>query len=301
MVNTPVLYITFARPEYASQSFAAIKKAKPRKLYFYSNKARNDKPNEMLRNDEVRSYINQIDWDCEIVTWFRDEYVDVFTSLWGAIDWVFQNEEEAIIIEEDVVTCSAFFDYMDKLIVKYRDNEKVWMISGNNGAPRFSPANSKIFPIRLADIYGWASWKKVWEKVDWNMSGWLNSDAKRNLRKYWGNPWLNIYYSFFYKKFYKRITTSNFKPWDSIFLFSMRLNNGYCLIPNTNLSIDIGTVGENHKYNEVSSLNKISVTTETFEINDFPQSFAPNSYDWKYFSHIRIPALFRRKIRAIFS
>ena len=34
MVETPVLYITFARPEYASQSFAAIKKHNLRNCTF---------------------------------------------------------------------------------------------------------------------------------------------------------------------------------------------------------------------------------------------------------------------------
>lgn len=116
MVDTPVLYIKFARPEYASQSFAAIKKAQPKNLYFYSNKACSDKPDEVTRNEEVRSYVKQIDWDCEVKTWFRNEYVDVFTSIWGTIDWIFDNENSACVIEEDVVASLAFFDFIDKLI-----------------------------------------------------------------------------------------------------------------------------------------------------------------------------------------
>ena len=116
MVDTPVLYITFARPEYASQSFAAIKKAQPKKLYFYSNKARTDRPDEVARNEEVRSYVKQIDWDCEVKTWFREDYVDVYTSLWGAIDWLFDNEEKGIIIEEDVVASLTFYSFVDQII-----------------------------------------------------------------------------------------------------------------------------------------------------------------------------------------
>jgi hypothetical protein len=83
MVETPVLYITFARPEYASKSFEAIKKSKPKKLYFYSNKARDDKPDEVKRNLLVRSYIDQIDWDCDVKTWFREAMLVCITSIWG--------------------------------------------------------------------------------------------------------------------------------------------------------------------------------------------------------------------------
>lgn len=40
---------------------------------------------------------------------FREEYVDVYTSVRGAMDWVFDNEEQAIILEDDCVPSVAFF------------------------------------------------------------------------------------------------------------------------------------------------------------------------------------------------
>ena len=40
MVNTPVLFETFVRVDYARQVWEAIKVAQPKTLYFYSNKAR---------------------------------------------------------------------------------------------------------------------------------------------------------------------------------------------------------------------------------------------------------------------
>ena len=49
-------------------------------LYFYSNKAREDGPDEVRRNELIRSWVNEIDWDCDLHTFFRDEYVDQYTS-----------------------------------------------------------------------------------------------------------------------------------------------------------------------------------------------------------------------------
>jgi hypothetical protein len=86
-----------------------IKKAKPKKLYFYSNKARVDRPDEVRNNEEIRSWVKEIDWDCELHTFFREEYVDVYTSVQGAMDWVFENEEQAIVLEDDCVPSVAFF------------------------------------------------------------------------------------------------------------------------------------------------------------------------------------------------
>ena len=93
-MDTAVLFETFARPQYARQVFDQIKKAKPKKLYFYSNKARVDRPDEVRNNEEIRSWVKEVDWDCELHTFFREEYVDVYTSVRGAMDWVFDNEEQ---------------------------------------------------------------------------------------------------------------------------------------------------------------------------------------------------------------
>ena len=65
MVQSPVLFITFSRPEYARQTWESIKLAQPKVLYFYSNKARADRVEEQERNDEIRSYIKEINWDCD--------------------------------------------------------------------------------------------------------------------------------------------------------------------------------------------------------------------------------------------
>lgn len=87
------LFIAFARPEYARKSFNAIKAAKPKKFYFYSNKGREGHGDELERNEQVRSMLKEVDWDCELHTWFRDECVDVYTSLWGAINWLFEKAQ----------------------------------------------------------------------------------------------------------------------------------------------------------------------------------------------------------------
>lgn len=296
MVNTPVLYITFARPEYARQSFAAIKKAQPKKLYFYSNKARADKPDEVGRNEEVRSYVNQIDWDCEVKTWFREEYVDVFTSLWGAMDWVFDNEQEAIIIEEDVVTCSAFYDYMDTLVCKYRDNKKVWIISGDNATPQYNPCSLSYFPTRFAFIYGWASWADRWHSLDRKMKNWPLFRNSKAYHDYYQNFLQRRIQKFYFDQVYNKM--ENYNPWDFIFRYNMTLNGGYCLMPFANLVADIGVSGANHSLQMESPFAKIGIETECFPFgNDEPLEILPTSFDRPSYFQIRVIGLIRRKIR----
>ena len=294
MVESPVLYVTFARPEYASESFAAIKAAKPKKLYFYSNKARGDKPDEVRRNQEVRLLANKIDWNCELKVWFREEYVDVFTSLWGAIDWIFENEKNAIIIEEDVVASLAFFDYMDKMLLKYSNNDKVWMVSGNNAMPQYNPQDLSYFPTRFPDIYGWGSWQSKWKKLDKKLTFWpkfRNSQQYSNYYDSYLQRWFNKYY---FNQVYNNISTYN--PWDFIVICNMVWNNSYCLIPNKNLSQDIGIFGTNRQLGIKSPLSKLGTTESSFLTVIEPITIIPTEYDKRFFLSNKIGGLIERQI-----
>lgn len=296
MVETPVLYITFARPEYASQSFAAIKKAQPKKLYFYSNKARDEKPDEVARNLEVRSYINQIDWDCEVKTWFRDEYVEVFTSLWGAIDWVFKNEEKAIIIEEDVVASFAFFDFMDQALDMYKSNEKIFLVSGNNPVPSKSPKGLDAFASRYSTIFGWGSWKNRWDTLDRRMKGWPELKRSNAFKKYWNNYFMRKVQSYYFDRYYNLLSADDtyLGPWDFITDYNFISQGKYCLLPKENLAADIGVAGANHSTGVKSPLMEVTYFDDKYPISRVQQITAPTNFDFHRFMVYRVGMVAKR-------
>lgn len=46
--------------------------------------------------------------------------------------WVFEKEEQAIILEDDCIPNLDFFRYCDEMLEKYKDDERVMMVSGSN-------------------------------------------------------------------------------------------------------------------------------------------------------------------------
>jgi len=50
----------------------------------------------------------------------------------SAISWFFDNEREGIIFESDCLPNQYFFTFCETLLEKYRDNEKIMHIGGNN-------------------------------------------------------------------------------------------------------------------------------------------------------------------------
>ncbi len=301
--SIPVLFITFARPDYARQTFEGIKKAKPSILYFYSNKARVDKPDEINRNNAIRAFVDEIDWNCDLRTFFREDYVDIYTSLWSAIDWIFENEEQAIILEEDCVPSLAFFDFCAKLLPRYKDDLRVWVISGNNFFEGYNPNGYDYIFSRHPYKYGWASWKDRWDKVHRDKIPWeeiKNYDLHRqqySLTKKKSN--------FYIKKQEKNFMFLKSKPaWDYFFDFTVMMEGGVGIIPVTNLVTNIGCQGEHSKVKESMFHNNARSKQSEYLIINHPKFIIPDfKYDQlffkTFFNNWRLSSRLLKKLKSI--
>lgn len=305
MVKTPVLFITFARPEYARQTWDGIKAAQPKSLYFYSNKGRVEKDGEVERNNEIRSYINEIDWKCDLHTFFREECVNVYDSIRGAIDWLFANEECGIILEEDCVPTKAFFSYVDQLIDLYKGNKRIWCISGDNYLDR-NPSDCDYFFSHYHWMYGWATWRDVWNMLDWNI--YLSDYEKRHV---YDSLFLTPFQKW-YKKYETRLHRNYIEElgcWDYIFGLNCDLYKGLTIYPKEHLITNIGLSGIHHDSHKESVINKqASTKTTTYTINNHPSKILADKYfDFLTFITIecqhplnRIIRYLKRKIKNIF-
>lgn len=286
MVNTPVLFETFVRVDYARQVWDAIKAAQPKKLYFYSNKGRAEKEGEIERNNEIRSWVKEIDWDCELHTWFREECVDVYTSLKGAISWLFENEETGIVLEDDCVPTPAFFSFCDQMLMKYRDNMSVWYISGNQYLDKEFIKDDYVFS-HYHWMYGWASWRNRWEKTMWGI---VPLDEFKKLKKYESFYKTKIQAIRRYrdrkriKKFVERTDC-----WDYCFNITADYNNAVGLYPALNLITNIGMQGTHADLYATAFFNKPATTdSDTYLVEKTPSIVcADKEYDYNLHKYLR--------------
>lgn len=281
MVETPVLFETFVRTDYARLVFDAIKAAQPKKLYFYSNKGRADHEGEIERNEEIRSWVKEIDWDCELHTWFRDECVDVYTSLRGAISWLFDNEEAGIVLEDDCVPTQAFFNFCDQMIEKFRNDRRVWYVSGDNFA-NINPGGYDYIFSRYHWMYGWASWADRWHSIDWDnlrIVETVESGIAYQLYKTKRQADNRNNQILKFKEFVERTYC-----WDYIFGLCADQNNSLGVFPKKHLIWNAGVNGEHHRgKTQVSWVNIQPVDCDNpYEIsNEPPYVFANQEYDYQ--------------------
>ena len=72
-----------------------------------------------------------------------------------------------IVLEDDIVTCKYFLEYMNKALDLYEDEKEVMEISGYA-----FPLDDKGLPetafLHFADCWGWATWKRAWDCFERN-------------------------------------------------------------------------------------------------------------------------------------
>lgn len=174
--GTPILFLVFNRPDTTHRVFEVIRNARPERLYLAADGARTSRKGETERVNEVRQIISLIDWPCEVKTLFRETNLGCKKAVSSAISWFFEHEPEGIVLEDDCVPHPQFFSFCAELLERYRDDERIGIISGTSLYDIYKEQlnwdkEDYIFS-RYLSIWGWASWRRVWKDYDPDITCW---------------------------------------------------------------------------------------------------------------------------------
>lgn len=238
-LKTPVAFIIFNRPDTTEKVFDAIRQAKPPKLLVVADGPRVDRPGEVEKCVAVRAIIDRVDWDCKVFKNYSDVNMGCKRRVSSGLDWVFDTVEESIILEDDCLPHSTFFRFCEELLKKYRNDERVMMISGTNYLlDKLEIDESYIFSSYFA-IWGWASWRRAWAKYDINMSNWEILRVQAQLKSLYYQKYMRRYISSAFDAAYK----NKIDTWDVQWFYTCLFNNGLCIVPKVNLISNIGLNG----------------------------------------------------------
>ena len=127
--EAPVLLIAFNRPNTTREVFESIRKVRPEKLYVAIDGPRHYKQGESDVCEQVIEITKNVNWKCETKYLIREKNLGCKYGVSGAISWALENEESVIVIEDDIVPVSSFFYFAEALLEKYKNDERIAMIS----------------------------------------------------------------------------------------------------------------------------------------------------------------------------
>jgi hypothetical protein len=261
-LTTPVAFLVFNRPDTTQQVFEAIRRARPPKLLIVADGPRVDRPEEEEKCQAVRAIIDTVDWPCEILKNYSDVNLGCKMRVSSGLDWVFEQVEEAIILEDDCLPDPTFFQFCEELLDKYRQDKRISMIGGANFQFGQHRTNNSYYFSRYNHIWGWASWRRAWQNYDKDIKlwpeirddGWLESVLfDRSERRFWSNTFQAVY-------------GGKIDTWDYQWNLTSFTNNTISIIPSVNLISNIGFGSEATHTKGISPYADIPVKPLSFPL-----------------------------------
>lgn len=235
-LNTAVALIIFNRPDTTEKAFAAIAVVKPPKLLVIADGPRPDRPGEAEKCAVARAIIDLVDWDCEVLKNYSDVNLGCRWRVSSGLDWVFEQVEEAIIVEDDCLPHPTFFRFCEELLEYYRDDERIMVISGNNfQLGRLQNKDSYYFS-RYPHCWGWSTWKRSWKYHEVEMKFWPTIRDAKILQYIFQNSHQEKYW----QKIFQYTYDEKLSSWNASWTFSCWMQNSLTILPSVNLVSNIG-------------------------------------------------------------
>lgn len=235
-MNTPVVLLVFNRPHLTEQVFERVRQAKPSKLFIVADAPRSNRPDEAEKSEAVRAIFDRVDWDCIVYKNYAETNLGCKRRIASGLDWVFEQVEEAIILEDDCLPDPSFFSFCESLLEHYRDDSRVMMISGNNFQFDRPRSQYDYYFSRYTLIWGWATWRRAWQKYDGKMQQW-NQYRDRNWLETVLDDRQGIRY---WTELFNSVEQGEMDTWDVAWTYTCWTQNGLSIVPSTNLVTNIG-------------------------------------------------------------
>ena len=238
---SPVVLFIFNRPELTSRLIEAIRNANISILFVVADGPRQNNERDEELCLQSRALIDDENWKFKVVKQYRTDNLGCGVSISTGLDWVFSQVEHCIILEDDCIPTPTFFPFCSELLERYRFDDRVMIISGDNYLMhQYAMETSYSFSI-YAQIHGWATWRRTWEKYDFHMKDWPTVRSTAWLKNLLGNRrYAQSWIDNFDLAYRESNTNSKCAYWDFQLMYASWKNNAVNIIPSVNLISNIG-------------------------------------------------------------
>lgn len=281
LVDVPVKINIWTRVNCQKKQFEVIKQARPSILFLQSDGGRNDDEWKAIRENR-KLYDEGIDWECTVYKLYEDKNNGLYSMINKTYSFVWEKVDRCIFLEDDYVPAVTFFRFCAELLEKYKDDQRIQQICGNNvfGVYKDAEPFDYFFTENGWSIWGTATWRDRDQftcnfPLPYGDDNYIKRCLKTNLTYFW------------YRKVEGYIGNEKYEnhlPGPEYFnAINSALYHRLSIVPTKNMISNIGFKGAHANIEEKNGNNWI-FGLQTYEIGD---TIKHPTYiiDDKYFSH----------------
>lgn len=179
----PIVLFTYRRvPKETIESLLENDLASISKLFIFSDGSKN----ELDKSDviEVRDYLKSIRGFKNVIIKKSEKNKGLASSIIGGVSEIMNKYAKVIVLEDDLIVSNNFLEYMNEALEYYKDDIKIWSISGYGPKlPCFENYEKDLYLSPRGSSWGWASWKDRWEIIDWDVKDFKLLKNNKQLRE----------------------------------------------------------------------------------------------------------------------
>lgn len=235
----PVLILTYNRPMELSRVLEAVRESGVKRVFIWSDAVNPMRPEDSgLVAESRRVATDAQEWTDEFQVLFADEHHGLRRGVTRAISWFFSFCEAGVILEDDCLPGKDFFTFCDCLLERFKDDQRVWAISGDNSANLIPEGDASYSFVRYPLVWGWATWRNRWNRFDFDLDLW---NRVRNDGAWLRSIWPDKKERYMWRSTLEGIRKRNSPDsWATIWSFTMQAGGGLSIVPRINLISNIG-------------------------------------------------------------
>jgi len=184
MTPAPIVLFVYNRLWHTRQTVEALQRndlAEQSELFIYSDGPKNE---EAVRNvQEIREYLQTIDGFRKITIVNRENNRGLAANIIDGVGRIVEEYGRVIVLEDDLVTSPHFLTFMNEALDRYKDEKKVWHISGWN-YPIETEGLDDAFFWRTMNCWGWATWSDRWQYFEKNVEKTVQEFGKKEIKRF---------------------------------------------------------------------------------------------------------------------
>lgn len=268
-LDTPITFIIFKRPHTTAKVFETIRQVKPKKLFVIADGPRSDREGEAEKCAATRAIIEKVDWDCEVIKNYSEVNLGCAQRVYSGLDWVFNNVEETIVLEDDCIPHITFFQFCEELLAKYRNDSRITSIAAQNAQLGQKRTDYSYYFSSYSHCWGWASWRRAWKSYDLHIKLWQEVKKSNVLYSILNDSKAVSYWESIFDSIYQNPTGIT---WDYQWTFACWMQGGLNIIPNVNLVKNVGLGADSTNFESSQEVSFINLPTKAME---FPLKHPP--------------------------